>query len=174
MQPTASQPNNSSANMLQQNHPFGITAAQQQQQQQQIHFQFQQQVQNLQMQFQAQEHGLQQAQQQNQFSPQQIAMARQALLMQHQQQMALVSQQQQQMQQQHMQQQHLLQQQSQGQLQNGLAVSEQLPHATKSVAPFNGRIAPHGVNTADLSRSHSGSDINGMAKAQTPMNAPLP
>ncbi|KAJ2817360.1 hypothetical protein GGI24_005423, partial [Coemansia furcata] len=126
------------------------------------------------MQFQAQEHGLQQAQQQNQFSPQQIAMARQALLMQHQQQMALVSQQQQQMQQQQMQQHHLLQQQSQGQLQNGLAVSEQLPHATKSVAPFNGGITPHGVNTADLSRSHSGSDINGMAKAQTPLNAPLP
>ncbi|KAJ2864716.1 hypothetical protein GGH94_002716 [Coemansia aciculifera] len=181
MQPTASQPNNSSANMLQQNHPFGIAAAQQhqqqqqQQQQQQIHYQFQQQLHNLQMQFQAQEHSLQQAQQQNQYTPQQIASARQALLMQHQQQLALVAQQQQQMQQQQqIQQQHLLQQQSQGQLQNGLAASEQSPHAANSAAPFNRGIASQGANTMDTSRPHSGGDINGTGNAPAPMNGPLP
>ncbi|KAJ2745933.1 hypothetical protein GGI20_001748 [Coemansia sp. BCRC 34301] len=140
MQPTASKPTNSSASMLQQNHSFGLAAAQQQQQhnQQHIHFQLQQQIQNLQMQFQAQEHSLQQAQQQNQYTPQQIATARQALLMQHQQQMTLVAQQQQ----------HLLQQQSQAQPQAALAVSEQ-PHpvgdvngTAKTQTLMNGSLPP--------------------------------
>ncbi|KAJ2909100.1 hypothetical protein GGI21_002221, partial [Coemansia aciculifera] len=123
MQPNANQLNNSnSAGMLQQNHPFGLAAAQQQQQhnqnQQQFHYQLQQQIHNLQMQFQAQEHSLQQAQQQNQYTPEQIAMARQALTMQHQQQMTLLAQQQQ----------HFLQQQqqqSQAQSQNMPTASEQ-------------------------------------------------
>ncbi|KAJ2492507.1 hypothetical protein IWW37_001412 [Coemansia sp. RSA 2050] len=155
-QPTSSQPTNTSTNMLQQNHPFGIAAAQQQQQQQQqIQYQFQQQIQNLQVQFQTQEQNLQQAQQQNQFSPQQIAAARQNLQMQYQHQMSLVARQQQQLHQQ-----HLLQQQSQGQPQNGVTAPEPPSHATRPAATPNGGIAPQGANPTDMNRT------------QTPMNGP--
>ncbi|KAJ2703293.1 hypothetical protein H4218_000375 [Coemansia sp. IMI 209128] len=168
-QPTSSQPSNTSANMLQQNHPFGI-AATQQQQQQQLQYQLQQQIQNLQIQFHTQEQSLQQAQQQNQFTPQQIAAARQSLQAQYQHQMSLVTRQQQQLHQQ----QHLLQQHSQGPPQNGLAAPEPQSHATRPTAVLNGGIAPQGASSTDMNRSHLGGDVNSTVRTQTPINGPPP
>ncbi|KAJ1662750.1 hypothetical protein EV178_005616 [Coemansia sp. RSA 1646] len=145
----------------QQQNQQSLNFQQQQQQIQQYFFQQQQQLQQLQLQLQAQENNPQQNQPRLPYTAQQIAMARQSLLAQQQQQLALLAQQYQQQQQ--------LQQQSQAQSLSQSMQSDIAPNAD-SVALHNAAIATSMSASAAMSPAHT---VTSLASSVVPTAAPI-